>query len=164
MNTEEYDKAGRLSVEDQQMMGSPFIMLTPKEVRSMSWQDTILSERHESGENNPKNLAPNDSSMHPIHSSLHPLVTPSATIPMIHDCGLDGWFLYSFFVQIIVRERACRYIASSSLTNLFSCMLCDLQPKMMDVEEAPLSSTPTKVAPFMPESLKAIQMPKPFHI
>ena len=48
MNTEEYDKAGRLSVEDQQMMGSPFIMLTPKEVRSMSWQDTILSERHES--------------------------------------------------------------------------------------------------------------------
>jgi hypothetical protein len=36
-----YDKAGRLSAEDQQMMGSPNIMPS-KEVRSMT-EDTIFS-------------------------------------------------------------------------------------------------------------------------
>lgn len=63
--------------------------------------------------------------------------------------------------QILVIVE-CRVIAVSSLTQPF--FENDLQPKMMDFEEAPLSSTPTKVAPFMPERLKAIQMPKPFHI
>jgi hypothetical protein len=64
MNAQEYDKVGRLSVEDEQMMGSPYVM--PKEVRSITISSMIpFFGRPRISREHPKNLAPNRSSMQP---------------------------------------------------------------------------------------------------
>jgi hypothetical protein len=84
MNAQENgcDKAGRLSAEDEQMMGFPSIMPS-KAVRAISSEDTILhaSERHESRENDPRILpqifprynAASSIRIQYIHFSFHPL-------------------------------------------------------------------------------------------